>query len=360
MKRSILFSYAQGGPDPKVVVHNSVKAEKLGYDYVWVADHFTDTKPVTAVLDAWTVLSYIGSKTNRVYLGPGVTDVYRMHPAKIANTMATLDHLTSGRIFLGIGAGEIMNTQPYGMIWEDAKLRISRLKEAINVMKMLWRSSSNNPVSFKGQFYNLTNAHLDLLPLQKPFPRIYMGAFRSPTLLKFIGEQLDGWFPATPNTLESFKDKVNLISEGVEKSRRNILDIDIILNIPTVIDDKSNVIKEIKQKFKRTLFYHRDVLKILGGSDLIESLPKNFEYQYISTTNNTLSDFQKMIDNFEFPDELLDKAVDEMMAIGTADQCIDKIAKFVEVGATHIDPGPPVDSEANYEKIAKHIIPYFK
>ena len=87
-----------------------------------------------------------------------------------------------------------MNTQPYGMIWEDAKLRISRLKEAIHVMKMLWKSSSNNPVSFKGQFYNLTNAHLDLSPLQKPFPRIYMGAFRSPTLLKFIGEQLDVLF----------------------------------------------------------------------------------------------------------------------------------------------------------------------
>ncbi len=103
----IRFSYATPGPNPREAADKGVVAEKLGIDCVWVSDHLTDMPPVSPVYDAWTMLGDIGARTTTIRLGSGVTDIQRIHPAKVAGMIATLDHLTNGRVNLGIGAGEV-------------------------------------------------------------------------------------------------------------------------------------------------------------------------------------------------------------------------------------------------------------
>src|SRR5580692_11488670 len=147
------FSLGIGGTLSSTL-DQAFRAEELGYDFIWVPDHLTDIPPASAVYDAWTMLAYIGAKTSRAMLASGVTDTQRMHPAKTASTVATLDNLTGGRAVLGIGAGEVMNTRPYGMEWESADMRILRVKEYIQVVRKLWSSSFEHQVGFEGELYN--------------------------------------------------------------------------------------------------------------------------------------------------------------------------------------------------------------
>ena len=104
----IRFSYAVPGPNPREAADKAVGAEKLGIDCVWVPDHLTDMPPAETVYDAWTMLGDIGARTTTIRLGSGVTDIQRIHPAKVAGMIATLDHLTNGRVNLGMGATNIL------------------------------------------------------------------------------------------------------------------------------------------------------------------------------------------------------------------------------------------------------------
>src|SRR5271165_1897367 len=108
--RRLSFSRELVGDNVDDIVADGVEAERLGFDVVWVPDHLVDIQPLQAITDTWTTLAFIGAKTQKIKMGSGVTDIQRMHPAKIANTVTTLDNLTHGRAILGIGAGEIMNT----------------------------------------------------------------------------------------------------------------------------------------------------------------------------------------------------------------------------------------------------------
>ena len=355
----IRFSYGAAGPDASEAVRSAVVTERLGFDNVWVADHLTDIPPFPAVMDAWSVLSYIGALTSRIRLGPGVTDIQKIHPAKTANIVATLDKLTHGRVVLGIGAGEAMNIKPYGMNWEPPDVRIKRLRESIQVMKLLWSSSYEHPVDFEGEFYSLAEASLPLPPVQKPHPPIYVGAFTSSKMLSLIGEMADGWYPSKPNTPESFKGLIDIIGESARRAGRSLRDIDAVTYVPVAVGDKRFVMEEAKEKLKWTLIFHRSLLKLLGAEDAIGKLPKDLEYQYIKPSLDYGETLQRAVEALPVPDEVLEKGVEKMMAVGLVDECIESIEKFVKAGATHIDPRPLFASKENYDAISKKIIPYF-
>ena len=370
---NIRFSYFQLGPDVTEVVKNGVEAEAAGFDQMWIADHLADAPPINrsgmgsdplpgnaAVLDAWTMLAYVGSKTNRIKLAPGVTDIQRIHPAKTASIVSTLDHLTSGRAVLGIGAGEVMNTKPYGMKWESPGVRVNRLKEYLAVVKLLWSSSYEEPVSFNGEFYSMDEAHLGLTPLQNPHPPIYVGSFAGTKMLSLTGEMADGWFPGTPNTPDSYREKINLIREAAKRAGRKFDEIDVIAWLPIQVGTSPEVREKVKQEFKRQIVFQRHLLKILGAEEVIERLPKELEYQYFTPTLRERDALQKMIDQLLIPEEVLQKGLDTMMAIGSVDQCIESIEKFVKAGATHIYPLPYYEDKVTREAIVTKIMPHFK
>ena len=357
----VRFSCYAPGPNPREGADWAAGAEKLGFDFVWAADHLTELPPATAIMDAWTVLADIGARTKTVRLATGVIDVQRIHPAKVANLVATLDHLTNGRAVLGIGAGEVMNTRPYGMPWEPSAARIARLKESLQMMKLLWGSSIDEPVSYSGEHYRLENAHLALLPVQKPHPPIYVGAFTATRMFHIIGEMCDGWLPGTPNTEAAFKRKVKVIGDAAERSGRSMDEIDIIASVPFAVSGSRSVRDKAKEILKRTLVYHTRLQKDLGVEVAVESSRKNLEYQYIEPTTEYANEFNTAVEGLPVPDEALERGIDEMMAVGgTVKQCIASFERFVSLGATNINPRPIVANEESYEILSREIIPYFK
>src|SRR5579872_645706 len=234
MKRRLNFSRELVGDNVSGIVEEAIEAEKSGYDFIWVPDHLVDIRPLLAIFDAWTTLGYIGAKTQKVKLASGVTDLQRIHPAKIANIVATLDNLTEGRAVLGIGAGEIMNTRPYGIEWQPKDVRLRRFRETLQVIRLLWSSIYEKPVDFSGEFYSLDKAHLSLAPLQK-YPPIYIGSWSSKETLRIAGELADGWYPGSQFTPEDYANKVQIVKDAARKTNRSVESLDIMASIPTFV-----------------------------------------------------------------------------------------------------------------------------
>jgi len=365
LKKKIRFSREIGGPSIDDMIADGIEAERLGFDYLWVPDHLVDIQPVFAIYDAWTVLAFLSAKTEKIKLCSGVTDIQRMHPSKTANIVCTLDNLTKGRAVLGIGAGEIMNTKPYGISWEEKDARIGRLREFLILIKSLWSSSYDKPANYGGKYYSLHDAHLSLPPLQTRGPPIYIGAFSSKAMLRLVGEIADGWYPGSINTLEAFKEKVEVIREASKQANRSIDSIDIIAAIPTfVCSDKVNVHQvrqEIKSSLKREMVSNQYLFKALGLKKEEFAGPnfKDLGYQFAYPGKRYDKALEEAVSKLAIPDEVLEKGVDTMMAVGSANECIMSIKRFIEGGATHIFFSNLAGNRENYQRIGKEIMASF-
>ena len=176
--------------------------ESTGWDGLWYADHFmpnaADTS--TAWPEAWTTLSAIGAMVPRLRIGTLVTGNTYRHPAVLAKMAATLDHITAGRVVLGLGSGWQENEHAqYGIPFYTVAERLQRLDEACAVIKALF---TDGTASYDGRFYTLKNASLEPKPVQRPLPLLIGGGGEQVTL-KITARWADEWNVwGTPETLE--------------------------------------------------------------------------------------------------------------------------------------------------------------
>ena len=167
MDRPVRFGVEIPALPPSEIVRLSVLGEKVGFDTVWWTDHFMGGPPDSPLPELFTVMAIMGHETEKVGVGCAVTDIRRRHPATIAQTVTTLDDMSRGRTILGLGAGEATNLFPAGI---SSKNMQSRLREGIQIIKMLWAADHEHPANFRGKFYSLNNAYLQVKPAQKPAP----------------------------------------------------------------------------------------------------------------------------------------------------------------------------------------------
>ncbi|MDE2301814.1 MAG: LLM class flavin-dependent oxidoreductase [Sphingomonadales bacterium] len=203
------------------------------YHSIWLPDHmvsfwpdsiwtpeFTDLATVSPSphrhLDGMAVAGAAAVLTRHTPIATTVVDTVRRHPAMLAQTALTLDHLSKGRFILGLGSGELENTVPYGF---DFERPVSRLEEAIKVIKLLWHS--DGPVDFHGEFYRLEHARMDTELFDGKPPPIWMGA-AGPRMLKITGREADGWWPAGSYTPEDYAAKLKLITDAGEAAGRDM------------------------------------------------------------------------------------------------------------------------------------------
>src|SRR5438067_1720687 len=143
------------------------RLESLGYDTLLIGDHFSrQFAPIPALLAA-------ASATSRLRVTCTVFDNDFRHPAALAKEAATLDVLSGGRFEFGIGAGQ--NKHEYdslGIAFDPAALRVSRFEEAVHVVKGLWQ---DEPLTFSGKHYQITEVDGQPKPLQRPHPPIFIG-----------------------------------------------------------------------------------------------------------------------------------------------------------------------------------------
>ncbi len=175
---------------PTELLGYSVLAEQLGFDSVWISDHFQPWRHTgghSPFSLAW--LGALGARTSRIALGTSVlTPTFRYHPSIVAQAFATLGELFPSRIILGIGTGESLNEVPSsGLHWPEQKERTARFREAITLIKALW---SEDRVSFEGQFYKTDKATIYDRP-ETPVP-IFIAA-AGPFIARLAGAEGDGF-----------------------------------------------------------------------------------------------------------------------------------------------------------------------
>jgi alkanesulfonate monooxygenase SsuD/methylene tetrahydromethanopterin reductase-like flavin-dependent oxidoreductase (luciferase family) len=146
------------------------RAEALGVDCVWLGEiHFN---PVRSVISAsLQVASSIATRTRRLRVGTAVSVLPLNHPLRIAEEVATLDHISEGRFEFGIGrSGVVRSYDTYGIPYGESQ---ARFREALEIIRLAWKG---DPFSYEGEFYKVSNATVAPTPYQKPHPPMRMAA----------------------------------------------------------------------------------------------------------------------------------------------------------------------------------------
>ncbi|MCC6889264.1 MAG: glucose-6-phosphate dehydrogenase (coenzyme-F420) [Hyphomicrobiales bacterium] len=219
---------------PRELLEFSCKAETVGFDSVFVSDHFQPFKHTDGHAPAslpW--LGALGAKTSRVVIGTSVlTPTFRYHPAVVAQAFATLAAMFPDRVVLGVGSGESLNDVPaLGIKWPPFKERQSRLREAIVLMRRLW---SEERVTFEGQYYKTRQATIYDRP-ERPIP-VYVAA-SGPTVAKMAGELADGYICTSGKAPELYTDTLlpNLAT-GLAASGRTADSVDRMIEMKVSFD----------------------------------------------------------------------------------------------------------------------------
>jgi len=166
----------------------------LGWYCFWFADHYmgnTGSKELTEgdVHEAWAVLPAVAAVTEQMRLGPLVAPTSVHHPALLANRAATIDHISNGRMTLGLGAGwQINEHHAYGIDLEEPGPRVSRFEESIQIVRSLL---DNERTSFEGDFYNFNEAPCDPKPVQSKLP-ILVGT-GGPRMCRITAKHAQEW-----------------------------------------------------------------------------------------------------------------------------------------------------------------------
>jgi len=190
---------------PNSLLGFAVEAEQAGFDSVFVSDHFQPWKHTDGhapFAPAW--MAAVLARTERIILGTSVlTPTFRLHPSVVAHAFGTLGAMFPGRVILGVGTGESLNEVPAtGMEWPELKERSARLREAVRLIRLLWREER---VSFDGEFYKTVGATIYDRP-EEPVP-IYIAA-GGPLNAKYAGRAGDGFICTSGKGAELYVDQL--------------------------------------------------------------------------------------------------------------------------------------------------------
>jgi F420-dependent oxidoreductase-like protein len=166
-------------------------ADRLGYDSVWVYDHFHNV-PVPAheaVFECWTTMAAISQLTTNVRLGQMVGCAPYRNPGLLAKITSTIDVMSGGRLDWGIGAGWYQHEfTGYGYDFLANKDRIRVLRETVEIVKLMWTEPD---VSYDGRFFQLKDAQCDPKPVQRPHPPIWIGGGGEQLTLRVVARHAD-------------------------------------------------------------------------------------------------------------------------------------------------------------------------
>ncbi|HUQ63020.1 MAG TPA: TIGR03560 family F420-dependent LLM class oxidoreductase [Acidimicrobiales bacterium] len=168
-------------------------AEDAGFDGVWLFDHFKALygDPTGPCMEAWTLMAALAAATERIRFGALVTGVTYRHPSILAAEAVTVDHVSSGRLEIGIGAAWFDGEhRELGIDFPAAPERAHRLEEAIQVMKALMTTDGAN---FDGRYYQLDDATYRPRPVQQPHPPIWVGAGGERLTIPIAARHADVW-----------------------------------------------------------------------------------------------------------------------------------------------------------------------
>jgi alkanesulfonate monooxygenase SsuD/methylene tetrahydromethanopterin reductase-like flavin-dependent oxidoreductase (luciferase family) len=170
------------------------RIESLGFDSLWLADHFVNyMQPAASWFEAWTLLAALATQTERIRIGTLVTPITFRNPAWLARQAMTVDHISNGRLELGIGAGSPAQEDcSYAMTgtpdWPPAE-RVARVREVVEILDSLLREEVT---TYEGKYYKLEDSAMNPPTVQRPRPPITIGAL-GPKMLRITAQYADRW-----------------------------------------------------------------------------------------------------------------------------------------------------------------------
>jgi coenzyme F420-dependent glucose-6-phosphate dehydrogenase len=335
-----------------------VEAEKGGFTTTMTSDHFHPWWHDNAYGNfTWVWIAAAAERTKIMQFVTGVTaPIYRYHPAIIAQAFASLDVLYPGRIGLGLGTGEALNEVPLGFDWPKAKARLSRMIEAVKIIRMLWNgkertkinrkadlrtgdndvdNNNNNPngdfIDFNGEYYLIRQAKLYTKP--KEYIPIYMAAAGSEST-KAAAKYSDGLI--TFLKPKESKEVLDTFNNTVKKHRRR-QDPKFLQKIA---EYKISFSKDYDRALKSAMFWRGTVIKNVFNSDIAD--PREVEEKA----------------KLQVSDEELKESIDIITSI---EDCIKPIEEYFKAGFTRVYVHSTSPDEIEFvHTFSKKVLPYFK
>jgi coenzyme F420-dependent glucose-6-phosphate dehydrogenase len=313
---------------PRQLLDFAIHAEAVGFDSIMVSDHFQPWRHTDGHAPfsfAW--LGALGERTARAIIGTSVvTPTFRYHPAIVAQAIGTLGALYPGRVILGVGTGESLNEVPAtGMAWPPFKERFGRLREAIELIRRLWREER---VSFEGEYYRTERATIYDRP-EQPVP-IYIAA-SGPTAAKLAGRLGDGFICTSGKAPELYRDTLLPgVAEGLANAGRAADSIERMIEMKVSFDtDRKRALEDTRNWAALALSPEEKT----GIEDPIE--------------------MEKLADALP-----VERAASRWIVSSDPDEHVERLAETIELGFTHLvfhAPGP--DQRRFLDLYAEQVLP---
>jgi len=198
-------------------------ADDAGFDQLWNSDHLAKTPssgdPTGPILDGWMALAAMAEATKRIRVGVLVTGNLYRHPALLAKMAVTVDHVSNGRLEVGLGTA--WNQDEFtrlGMPFAEAPERARRLDEACRVLTALW---TQERATYTGRFYQLKDAIAEPKPVQKPHPPIVIGGRGPLVTMRAAARHAQGWNTSGSRGYEADAEAVKILDEHCAKLGRD-------------------------------------------------------------------------------------------------------------------------------------------
>src|SRR5687768_16836932 len=196
--------------------------EDSGLEGLFRSDHYAGLMgdETRGSLDAWTTLGALGAVTERIRLGSMVSPVTFRHPALLAKAVTTADHVSGGRVELGIGAGwNEREHEAYGFPFPELPERLERLEEQLELIVRQW---TEDDVSFEGRHYRAQALSAQPKPLQRPRPPVILGGAAKPRTVRLAARFADEYNTPFPG-LEQVRERRASIDRACAEAGREPL-----------------------------------------------------------------------------------------------------------------------------------------
>ena len=311
----------------------SIQAEKLGYDSVWITDHFNNR-------NVYVSLSFIANYTDRIMLGPGVTNPFLVHPVMTAQSIASLAEVAPGRVMCGIGAGDRTSLDIVGV---NMKNPVKTVRETVEIIR---RQLSREKNEYNGSIYQIKSGAKFNFKIEEHIP-IYIGA-QGPRMLRLAGRIGDGVLvnASHPNDINRAMEQ---IKKGAAKAGRNLNEIDIAAYTSFSVAETR---KEAKKAVIPVVAYivAGSPKSILEKHEISVKIAKEIRF---NLANRKWGDAFSRVDS---------QMIDAFSICGTPEQCIEEIHKILKSGVSHFVTGSPLgpDKKNAINLFGKEVFPHFK
>ena len=218
----------QGGFEVAKLRTFLARAEALGFESAWVVEQILGG---IRSLEPVTLLTWAAACTERLRLAPAVLLTALRSPVHLAKALSSLDHLSGGRLTVGVGLGGNPKIYPaFGLL---AARRAARFAEGLRLMKRLW---TEERVTFDGEFFKLQNASMQPKPLQKPHPPLWFGGHH-PNALKRAVELGDGFIGAGSLSTAGFLEEVALLRRLLKDAGRDPASLPLGKRVYIAVDE---------------------------------------------------------------------------------------------------------------------------